>query len=325
MKLASFVAPGGERHIGALLPGERALADFTASDSGPPFRDMLALIDAGEPALAAARALLASPRTVHELAAVKLLAPLPQPRRLRDFLCFEKHYRQSRANRYLFGMGTERIDPAKVELPKIYYDRPIYCKGNHLSVVGTGAEVHWPAYSKVIDYELEIGMVTSRGGKNIKRNQAAAHIFGYTIFNDFSARDTQFEEMQGGLGPTKGKDFDTGNAMGPWLVTADEIPDPQSLTMVTRVNGEEWSRGNSREMRHSFYDVIAYASTEETLYAGEVLGSGTVGGGSGNELGRFLKHGDEIELEVSGIGILKNRIVAPHVPAPPPFPIKIMV
>ena len=192
-------------------------------------------------------------------------------------------------------------------------------------MVGDGAEVHWPAYSQVIDYELEIGLVTSRAGKNIKSDQAATHIFGYTIFNDFSARDAQYIEMQGSLGPAKGKDFDTGNVLGPWLVTADEIPDPQALTMITRVNGEEWSRGNSRDMHHTFEQVVAYVSEEETLYAGEVLGSGTVGGGCGNELGRFLKDGDVIELEVSGIGILKNRIVAPHVPVPPAFPIRIPV
>jgi 2-keto-4-pentenoate hydratase/2-oxohepta-3-ene-1,7-dioic acid hydratase in catechol pathway len=324
MKLATFIAPDGARHIGALLPGERALADFSA-DGGAKFHDMLALIDGGEPALAEARKLLASPRTIHELASVRLLAPLPQPRRIRDFLCFEKHFRQSRANRHLFGIGTARLDPDKIELPKVWYQRPIYYKGNHFSVVGDGAEVHWPGYSKVIDYELEIGLVTWKTGKNIKAADAAPYVFGYTIFNDFSARDAQYEEMQGGLGPAKGKDFDTGNALGPWLVTADEIGDPQALTMVTRVNGEEWSRGSSRDMTHSFSQMVAYVSDDETLYAGEVLGSGTVGGGCGNELGRFLKHGDEIELEVSGIGILRNRIVAPHVPVPPPFPIRINV
>lgn len=325
MKLATFIAPDGAEHIGALLPGEQALADFTASDAAPQFRDMLALIDGGAAALEAARRLLANPRITHALSALSLMAPLPRPRRLRDCLCFEKHFRQSRANRYLFGIGTARLDPATVELPKVWYERPIYYKGNHFSVVGSGAEVHWPAYSQVIDYELEIGLVTARGGKNIKVGEAGAHIFGYTIFNDFSARDAQYIEMAGSLGPAKGKDFDTGNAMGPWLATADEIPDPQALTMVTRVNGEEWSRGNSRDMQHTFNKVVAYVSEEETLYAGEVLGSGTVGGGCGNELGRFLKHGDVIELEVSGIGILTNRIVAPHVPAPPPFPIRIPV
>lgn len=325
MKLVTFIAPGGAQHIGALLPGDTTLVDFTASDTRAHFRDMLALIDGGDAALDAARALLAKPGVIRELASVKLMAPVPVPRRLRDCLCFEKHFRQSRANRYLFGIGTARLDPAGVELPRVWYERPIYYKGNCFSVVGTGAEVHWPAYSQTVDYELEIGLVTGRGGKNIKVEDAGHYIFGYMIFNDFSARDAQYTEMAGALGPAKGKDFDTGNAMGPWLVTADEIPDPQALTMVTRVNGEEWSRGNSRDMQHTFGRMVSYMSEEETLYAGEVLGSGTVGGGCGNELGRFLKHGDEIELEVSGLGILRNRIVAPHVPVPPPFPIRIPV
>lgn len=323
MKLVTFIAPDGARHIGALLAGESRIADFTASDADPALRDMLALIDGGDAALQHARSLLVQPRVVHDLTAVTLLAPLPQPRRIRDFLCFEKHFRQSRANRHLFGIGTERLDPAKVELPRVWYERPIYYKGNPFSVVGTEAEVHWPTYSRVIDYELELGLVTARRGKDISREDALSYAFGYTIFNDFSARDAQYVEMQGSLGPAKGKDFDTGNALGPWLVTADEIPDPQALTMVTRVNGEEWSRGNSGEMQHSFRDIIVYASADETLYPGEVLGSGTVGGGCGNELGRFLKHGDVIELEVSGLGVLRNRIVAPHVPAPPAFPIRL--
>jgi len=321
MKLATFAGADGLRRVGAVLDGER-VADLTAADPVT-FADMLALIDGGADALDRARTAAAGARVVHALASVRLLAPIPVPRRMRDFMCFEKHFRQSRANRYLFGIGSERLDPAKIELPQVWYDAPICYKGNPYSVVGPEAEIHWPTYSQVIDYELEIGLVTGRQGKNIRAADADAYIFGFTIFNDFSARDEQYFEMAGTLGPAKGKDFDTGNALGPWIVTADELGDPQQLTMVTRVNGEEWSRGNSGEMRHTFREVIAYVSDNETMYAGEILGSGTVGNGCGNELGRFLKHGDTLELEVSGIGILRNRIVAPHVPTPPAFPIRI--
>ena len=116
-------------------------------------------------------------------------------------------------------------------------------------------------------------------------------------------------EMQGQLGPTKGKDFDTGNIMGPWLVTADEVPDPYNLTMVARVNGEEWSRGNSGTMHHKFEDMIAHVSADETLHAGEFFGSGTVGNGCGLEQGRFLKPNDVVELEIDGLGVLRNRFV----------------
>ena len=322
MKLATFVAPGGAQHVGAVMKDGR-IADLTASASEPAFRDMLSLIEAGPAGLDRARRLLADPKIHYGKEEVRLLAPIPRPPRIRDFLCFELHVRQSRANRYLFGMGTERLDPAKIEIAKIWYERPVYYKGNPFSVVGHGAEVRWPAYSRIIDYELEIGVVIGRGGANVGKADALAHVFGYTVFNDFSARDEQYLEMQGQLGPAKGKDFDTGNSLGPFITTADEIPDPQNLDMTARINGETWSRGNSRDMKHTFRDIVAYASLEETLYPGEVLGSGTVGGGCGNELGRFMKHGDLIELEVAGIGVLRNRIVAPHVLQVPALPIKI--
>ena len=317
MKLATFVAPDGALRIG-VMTREGRVAEIAE------YPDMLSLIEAGAAGLEAASRALKSAKRLFERGSVKLLAPLPRPTRLRDFLCFELHVRQSRANRYLFGMGTERLDPAKVEIAKVWYEKPVYYKGNPYSVVGPEAEVHWPSYSRIIDYELEIGAVIGRRGKNLGSNEALGHVFGYTIFNDFSARDAQYIEMQGQLGPAKGKDFDTGNALGPFILTADEVPDPQNLDMTARINGETWSRGNSRDMRHSFADLIAYASLEETLYPGELLGSGTVGGGCGNELGRFMKHGDVIELEVGGIGVLRNRIVAPHVREVPPLPIKIL-
>jgi 2-keto-4-pentenoate hydratase/2-oxohepta-3-ene-1,7-dioic acid hydratase in catechol pathway len=308
MKLATFVTPEGAQRVGIVEGGK--IGEVTD------YPDMLSLIAAWPKQVSA--------KKFHDLKSVQLLAPIPRPPRLRDFLCFELHVRQSRANRYLFGMGSERLDPAKIEIAKVWYERPVYYKSNTFSVVGDGAEVHWPSYSRIIDYELEIGLVVGRGGKNVAKQDALSHVFGYTVFNDFSARDEQYIEMQGQLGPAKGKDFDTGNALGPWITTADELGDPQNLRMQARVNGETWSDGWSRGMKHGFADIVAYASLEETLYPGEILGSGTVGGGCGNEQGRFLKHGDEIELEVSGIGVLRNRIVAPHVREVPKLPIKIL-
>ncbi len=313
MKLGTFLAPDGAPRPGALTADGR-IAEL-------PFRDLLSLIEAGEAGLARAREAAASPKTSFAAGEVKLLAPLPRPPRLRDFLSFELHVRQARANRYLMGYGSERLDPAKVEVPKVWYERPVYYKGNHFSVVGPEAEVRWPSYSRIVDYELEIGVVIGRAGRNLDARDALSHVFGYTVFNDFSARDAQYVDMASQLGPSKGKDFDTGNALGPWITTADEIGDPQALEMSARVNGETWSRGSSRAMHHSFAAIVAYASLEETLVPGEVLGSGTVGGGCGLELGRFLKHGDVIELEVSRIGVLRNRIVAPHVPQVPALPL----
>ena len=323
MKLCTFDLPDGVRHIGAVIDAQR-LVDLTAAGH-PMFQDMLALIDAGEPGLDAARQAIKEARVVRNIAEIRYAAALPQPRQMRDFLCFEKHFRQARANRYLFagtnsaaaakagstpfsGADMER-DPAKVEIPAIWYQEPIYYKCNRFSVVGTGTDVINPRYCKMLDYELEFAAIVGKGGANIHKDQAREHIFGYCIFNDFSARDQQMREMSGSLGPSKGKDFDTGNAIGPWLVTRDELSDPYNLTMVARVNGEEWSRGNSGDMYHRFEDVIAHVSQDETLHPGEFLGSGTVGNGCGLELGRFLKDGDVVELEIQGLGLLRNRIV----------------
>ena len=307
MKLTTFEA-NGARHIGAVLSDGKSIADFTAASSAPHFRDMLALIDGGAAALDEARALEKSAKQTVPLASVNLLAPVPEPRQMRDFLVFEKHLRQARANRYLF-TGGERGDPAKMEIPKVWYEQPIYYKCNRFSVVGTGHDVRWPLESKMLDYELEFGIFLGKRGVNITKENARGHIFGFCIFNDVSARDVQMPEMSGQLGPCKGKDFDTGNVMGPWLVTADEIGDPYNLAMVARVNGEEWSRGNSATMHHKFEDIIAHVSRDETIHPGEFFGSGTVGGGCGLEQARFLKPGDVVELEVEGLGVLRNRFV----------------
>jgi 2-keto-4-pentenoate hydratase/2-oxohepta-3-ene-1,7-dioic acid hydratase in catechol pathway len=176
-------------------------------------------------------------------------------------------------------------------------------------VTGPETDVPWPAYCNALDFELEFGCYIGKRGRDITRESARAHIAGYTIFNDFSARDEQTREMPGQLGPGKGKDFDNGNAMGPCLVTADEIGDPYRLDMAVRVNGEEWGRGNSRDMHWKFEDCIAHVARSETLHPGEFFGSGTVGNGCGLEHMRFLKDGDVVELEVEKIGILRNRVV----------------
>jgi len=148
-----------------------------------------------------------------------------------------------------------------------------------------------------------------KGGKDIAAGDAAAHIFGYTIFNDFSARDTQLGEMQGMLGPTKGKSFDMGNAMGPWIVTRDEIPDVRKVKATARINGKTYVKDDCSAMLHSFEEMIAFVSRDETLHAGEIFGSGTVGNGCGLEHFRFLTDGDVVELEFEGIGVLRNKVV----------------
>jgi 2-keto-4-pentenoate hydratase/2-oxohepta-3-ene-1,7-dioic acid hydratase in catechol pathway len=173
-------------------------------------------------------------------------------------------------------------------------------------VVGSDVEVIWPPYAEQLDFELELACVIGFDGKDVPAAEAERHIFGFTIYNDVSARDEQIREW-GPMGSMKGKDFDTGNILGPWIVTADEVGDPYSLEMVVRVNGEEWGRGNTRDMYYRWDAMIAYASYCETIRAGEVLGSGTVPSGSGAEQGRFPRPGDVIEMEVERIGTLRNR------------------
>ncbi len=217
-------------------------------------------------------------------------------------MVFEEHLKNG------FAQG-EKMTGRKMDIPQVWYDQPVYYKCNRFSIIGHGQDVEWPSYSEMMDFELEMAIVIGRGGKNIPASAAPDHIFGYTIYNDMSARDAQMAEMAGQLGPAKGKDFDTGNILGPYILTADEVEHPVALDMDVTVNGERWGGGNSGQMHHSFADIIAHISKSETLHAGEIIGSGTVGTGCGLEQGRFLEDGDVIELTIDRIGTLKNRIV----------------
>ena len=183
MKLVTFLTPQGAEHVGCMAADLASVIDLTAGDTTGACRDMLALIDAGPAGLDAARAAVQKATHVHPLSSVKLMAPLPRPRRLRDCLAFEKHVRQSRANRYLFGQGKERLDPASVQLASAWYKKPVYYKGNVFSIVGTDTPVEWPAYSQVIDYELEVAIVTNRSGKNVPIDQALSHVFGLSLIH----------------------------------------------------------------------------------------------------------------------------------------------
>lgn len=318
MKLVTFALPA---MMGARLGVVRDDGDIVELPQAahPAFASMQALVAAGAPGLDAARRHFVAPEQVHPAAAVRLLAPLPRPAQLRDCLSFEKHLRQARAHRHLFGLAPGPVDPAAVELPPVWYAQPIYYKANRFSVVGPEVAIDCPAYEKsFFDYELEIAVCIGCGGRDIPRETALEHVFGATIFNDFSARSAQMREMPGSLGPAKGKDFDGGNAMGPWLVTRDEIGDLHDLTMVARVNGEERGRGHSGSLHHRFEDMIAHISQAETLHPGEMIGSGTVGDGCGLEHGRALADGDTVELEVSGLGRLRNTVRIRHADYRPP-------
>lgn len=331
MKLITFESRPGELRLGALRASDESLiVDLQAGavalgHSGQALlRSMLDLIEAGDSGLQTASEILeaAQAQTDTQWSAipastVRWKSPLPVPPQLRDCLMFEEHLLNSYAQlRKTLASAEPDPEAALAEyeakgvyrIPSVWYDIPVYYKANRFSFIGHEEDIIWPAYTEKLDFELEYACVLNSFTKDVTPEEARSRIFGYTIFNDVSARDVQSVEMQASLGPSKGKDFDTGNILGPCIVTADSI-DPDDMTMIARINGEEWCRGNSGSAKWTFADVIAHASKSETLVPGECIGSGTVGGGCGLEHGRFLSPGDVIELEVSGIGTLRNKVV----------------
>jgi len=305
VKLATYERAAEAPAVGVVDTARGEILDLAAA--GAAFGSMQALIEAGDAGLAKAREAAARwpAAAARPLQGTKLLAPLPRPESIRDCLVFEAHLVNAMK-------AWEKLANRPVTaIPKVWYERPTWYKGNRFSVAGHEADVQWPPYSEMMDFELELACVIGRKGRDIPAAKGLEHIFGFTIFNDFSARDTQMVERPLGMGPMKGKDFDTGNVFGPWIVTTDEIGDPQQLAMEVRVNGERWGGGSSSGMQHSFAGILAFISRSETLYPGEIIASGTVGTGCGLELTRFLKPNDVVELEVEKIGVLRNRIVRP--------------
>ena len=235
----------------------------------------------------------------------RFLPPVPQPHSFRDFYAFETHVKAARARR-----GLEMVPG--------WYDQPVFYLSNPGSLVGHDESVFAPAGCEMLDYELELGIVIGAGGRDIAPESAWDHVAGFTIVNDFSARDLQRAEMAVGLGPAKGKDFAT--AVGPYLVTRDELAgriDPDGridLEMIARVNGTVLSRGNAQTMYYSWPQLIAQASRDAELFPGDLIGSGTVGTGCILELGPestggWLKPGDVVELEIERLGVLRTPIV----------------
>ena len=322
MKLATFEIPtaaGPLRRIGAAVDGRLIdlaagyAAHLEAADPGCDAQrlagmlfpsDMVGFLGTGDVGRrAAGQAVDAAlkheeafgARTSFAPGEVRLRAPVPRPRVIRDFLTFEGH------------MLTAGKALGRSSIPPVWYEVPAYYKGDPDTVSGHDDVVEWPGYCEKFDFELELGMVIGRRGKNIRKADAHRYIAGYTIWNDWSARDQQMKEGPLGMGPSKGKDFDTGNTIGPYLVTADEL-DISDVRMTAKINGETWTDSRSSGRQFSFEDLIVHVSQNETIYPGELWGSGTTTGGSGLELDRWLKPGDVVEFEIEGIGVLRNRI-----------------
>ena len=234
----------------------------------------------------------------------KLVAPIPRPSTLRDFYAFEEHVKAARAKR-----GLEMV-PEWYEIPVFYYSNPNV-------IYGPDDEIPVPSYTKALDFELEIACVIGKKGRDIPHEKAESFIAGYTIMNDWSARDIQAKEMKVGLGPAKAKDFAT--SLGPWLVTPDELEDTKTgrgtykLEMTARLNGKQVSKGNMESMHWTFPQMIAHASQDVELHVGDVFGSGTVGTGSlveqHSKRTKWLKPGDTIELTIERLGTLRNRVI----------------
>ena len=295
MKLVTYRDDSRE-HLGALVAA--GVLDLSAAASllhQPIPATLQGLIEAGPTAWDTARALIHACPDACIRRNAALLAPLPRPTRLRDASLFLEHMEVA-----LKKLGRRMSEQFKQQI--------LYYNADNVHIFGPDVDIPWPKTSSWIDYELEWACVIGRPGIDIPKNRASEHIFGFTIFNDWSARDLQFPFMEGNLGPGAGKDF--ANGLGPCIATPDEFPDPYALRMTARVNGELWSSGSTASMYYRFEDAVSQLSMDRPLVAGEVIGSGTVLGGCGFELDRKLSRGDLVELEIQGIGVLRNRVVA---------------
>jgi 2-keto-4-pentenoate hydratase/2-oxohepta-3-ene-1,7-dioic acid hydratase in catechol pathway len=256
--------------------------------------NMLEFLRGGERAQGCASRALNCGGLVYAPADAKLCTPLPNPPSLRDFYTFEAHVKKG---------FEKRGEP----MPPEWYEIPVYYKTAAHNIIGHDQDVRWPNFTEKFDYELELAAVIGKQGTNIKASEARPYIAGFTIMNDFSARDIQRREMKVRLGPAKGKHWCT--ALGPYLVTTDEVGDPYNLTMRARINGEQWSEGNSATMFWKFEQMIEFLTQDDTIYPGDVIGSGTVGTGCGLELDRWVQPGDVMELEIEKLGTLRNRVI----------------
>jgi fumarylacetoacetate (FAA) hydrolase len=235
--------------------------------------------------------------------AIEIRPPVARPPTFRDFMAFEAHVANARARRGL-------------PVPPEWYEMPVFYFSNPGSLVGDGAGVRRPAWTEALDYELEVACVIGRRARDVAREDWRSVVAGFTILNDWSARDVQRREMAVGLGPAKAKDFAT--SLGPALVTLDDLEprrrgDRYELAMEARVNGATLSRGNAKDMHFGWGELIARASQDVYLFPGDVIGSGTVGSGCllelGTEVHPWLQPGDEVTLEIELLGALSNTIL----------------
>ena len=321
MKLVTFVAENGDERVGLFIDGKVAdlnHASYRYKHNVP--STMNIFLCAEEFMDIARQADIDLKKGIGDFVEkYRLIAPVAHPRSCRDGYAFRQHVAAARRNR-----GVEMI-PEFDQFPIFYFT-------NHNSIIGDGDLVIEKDHLQKLDFELELAAIIGTPGKNIPASEADNHIAGFTIMNDFSARTLQMEEMQLNLGPAKGKDFAT--AIGPWIVTPDELEQYRistefgnvyNLEMTARHNGKLVSTGNAKDMNWTFAEIIERASYGVDLYPGDVIGSGTVGTGCYLELNGtwareakdrgesftpvWLQNDDTIELEITGLGKLTNKVV----------------
>ena len=287
MRLATFRDETGI-HVGAVRDGQLAALDGVAAD-------MLSLIDAGAAGLASAQAAAAAATDWRPLAGVTLLAPIPRPRQ--NVVCVGLNY-VAHANESDRARGRE----PKLPSAPVFFTKAITAVANPHSEFLLDPQV-----TAQLDYEAELAFVIGRSGKNIPRSEALGYVFGYMVGNDISARDLQSQHQQF----FKGKSLDGSCPLGPWIVTADEIPDPVALTVRLRVNGEQRQEGSVSDLIFDVPTLIEYLSLGATLEAGTIICTGTPSGvGLGYTPPNYLKAGDVVEAEIDTIGALRTHIVA---------------
>ncbi|MFV8829473.1 fumarylacetoacetate hydrolase family protein [Alkalihalobacterium sp. APHAB7] len=302
MKLVTYRHANGDLRSGWILGN--GVADMQEVSKGQLPSNLLEFIKLNEEYLPLANEInrhLIEPS--YNFDEVQLTTPIPIPPSVRDFMAFEEHVVNA----------TKR---SKIKMSEAWYEIPAFYFTNHLVLKGPEEDVERPPTCRMLDYELEIACIIGKDGRDIKAEEADDYIFGYTILNDWSARDLQMKEMQIGLGPAKGKDFAT--SIGPYIITKDELEpyrsgDKFNLRMTAKVNGKLLSEGNAQTMYYTFGQMIERASAGVPLHCGEIFGSGTVGSGCilelGNEVHRWLEPGDKVELEIEHLGTLKNKII----------------
>ncbi|MGH8055943.1 MAG: fumarylacetoacetate hydrolase family protein [Candidatus Entotheonellia bacterium] len=314
MKLCTYDSGSGPR--AGVVVNERVVDVATVLGEQGGLRDVRALLELPNDPLTRLKSALGSATSAQglPLANVRLRAPVLQPPTVRDFMVYEGH---------ATGGGTR-------ELPDAWYRLPVFYFSNPLRIFGPEDAVPYPSASEQLDYELELAAVIGREGSNIAEADAFSYIAGFTIFNDWSCRDLQRDEMQARLGPAKGKDAAT--SLGPWMVTTDELaPYIREGRLYVRcrlhVNGVQWMDNDGGLMYHTWGAIIERASRDSRIVPGDVLGGGTVTGGSIGEAirnglpARFLAPGDVVEINVEGIGVLRNSI-APKVNPDPNYRFK---